>query len=186
MRNAWPINDCQNNHCIGNYSIVMHQDDDPTVPGFYVPGQYRPDQSVGFLMKRVMSSILAQADARLAPLDLTHAQWLPLFKLAAKDCNTVAALSRELDQDPGAMTRSLDRLEAKGLVERERSTEDRRVVHLNLTEEGRKIARKVPPVMAEVLNQHLRGFSEDEWRQLIGLLSRMVANGDAMRDPGAE
>jgi DNA-binding MarR family transcriptional regulator len=155
------------------------------VPGFYVPGQYRADQSVGFLMKRVMSSILAQADQRLASLDLTHAQWLPLFKLAVKDCDTVAALARELDLDPGAMTRALDRLEAKGLVLRERSTEDRRVVRLRLTEEGRKIARKVPPVMAEVLNQHLAGFSEAEWKQLLALLARMVANGDALRDPTA-
>jgi DNA-binding MarR family transcriptional regulator len=83
------------------------------------------------------------------------------------------------------MTRALDRLEAKGLVLRERSTEDRRVVHLRLTEEGRKIARKVPPVMAEVLNQHLAGFSEAEWKQLLALLARMVANGDALRDPTA-
>ena len=132
------------------------------------------------------AKIHPQADQRLAPLDLTHAQWLPLFKLAAKDCDTVAALSRELDLDPGAMTRALDRLEAKGLVLRERSTGDRRVVHLRLTEEGRRIARKVPPVMAEVLNQHLAGFSEAEWKQLLALLARMVANGDALRGPGAE
>jgi len=155
-------------------------------PNFYVAGQYRPDQSVGFLMKRVLSSILAQADARLAAYDLTHAQWLPLFKLAMKDCDTIAMLSRELELDPGAMTRSLDRLEAKGLVRRERSTEDRRVVHLVLTEEGRKVARKVPPVMAEVLNKHLQGFSEADWQHLIGLLARMVANGDAMRQPPAD
>jgi DNA-binding MarR family transcriptional regulator len=140
---------------------------------------------VGYLMKRVLSSVLAQADDRLASLDLTHAQWLPLFKLAVKECHTVAALARELELDPGAMTRSLDRLEAKGLVRRERSTEDRRVVNLVLTDEGRQVARQVPPVMAEVLNNHLRGFSEDEWKQLIALLTRMVANGDAMRQPPA-
>jgi DNA-binding MarR family transcriptional regulator len=162
----------------------MDQDDTPSTgpcSGFYVSGQYRPDQSVGYLMKRVLSSVLAQADERLASLDLTHAQWLPLFKLAVKECHTVAGLARELDLDPGAMTRSLDRLEAKGLVRRERSTEDRRVVNLVLTDEGRLVARQVPPVMAEVLNNHLKGFSEDEWKQLIALLTRMVANGDAMR-----
>lgn len=162
----------------------MNQDDTSS-PGFYVPGQYRPDQSVGYLMKRVLSSVLAQADERLASLDLTHAQWLPLFKLAAKECHTVAGLARELELDPGAMTRSLDRLEAKGLVRRERSTEDRRVVNLVMTDEGRQVARQVPPVMAEVLNNHLQGFSEDEWKQLIALLTRMVANGDAMRQPPA-
>lgn len=169
----------------------MDQDDTPTTPGatpcgFYVAGEYRADQSVGFLMKRVLSSILAQADARLASYDMTHAQWLPLFKLAAKHCDTVAALSRELELDPGAMTRALDRLEAKGLVTRERSKEDRRVVHLLLTDEGSKIARKVPPVMAEVLNNHLQGFTEAEWKQLVSMLTRMVANGDATRQPGDE
>ena len=169
------------------YAIIVcdMEQDDATTPSFYVAGQYRPDQSVGFLMKRVLSSILSQADERLASLDLTHAQWLPLFKLAMKHCDTIAVLSRELELDPGAMTRSLDRLEAKGLVRRERSTEDRRVIHLVLTEEGKKVARKVPPVMAEVLNNHLRGFSEDEWKQLLALLARMVANGDAMREPPA-
>jgi DNA-binding MarR family transcriptional regulator len=160
----------------------MNSPQTPT-PGFYVPCQYQPDQSVGFLMKRALSSILAQADERLAIYDLTHAQWLPLYKLAMKQCSTVAELSRCLELDPGAMTRSLDRLETKGLVRRERSTEDRRVVHLVLSDEGRKVARKVPPVMAEVLNNHLQGFSEEEWKQLLSLLTRMVANGDAMRQP---
>jgi hypothetical protein len=48
---------------------------------FYLPGQYQPDQSVGHLMNKVLSSILAQADAQLAPYKLTYVQWLPLYKL---------------------------------------------------------------------------------------------------------
>jgi DNA-binding MarR family transcriptional regulator len=99
-----------------------------------------------------------------------------------KEGNTVAGLSRDLEIDPGSMTRSLDRLEAKGLVTRERSTEDRRVVHLVLTDEGRKVARKVPAVLAEVLNRHLEGFQEEEWQLLLQFLTRMLANGDAMRE----
>ena len=42
-------------------------------------------------------------------------------------------------------------------------------------------ARRVPPVMAQVLNDHLKGFSEEEWQQLLALLTRMKANGDALR-----
>ena len=82
------------------------------------------------------------------------------------------------------MTRALDRLEAKGLVQRERSNTDRRVVHLTLTPEGRTVAELVPGVLAEVLNGHLRGFSHAEWQQMLQLLQRMLANGDALR-PGA-
>ena len=153
----------------------------PERPSFYVPGAHRPDQSVGFLMRKVLGSVLARVDAQLSAYDLTYVQWLPLYKLVMKEGNTVAGLARELLIDPGAMTRSLDRLEAKGLVRRERSTEDRRVVHLVLTDEGRKVARKVPSVLAGVLNGHLRGFSEAEWQLLLEFLNRMLANGETLR-----
>ena len=157
----------------------------PQCPAFYVAGQHRPDQSVGFLMRKVLGSLLSQVDAQLSAYDMTHVQWLPLYKLVMKEGNTVAGLARELHIDPGAMTRSLDRLEAKGLVRRERSTEDRRVVHLVLTDEGRKVARKVPAVLSSVLNGHLRGFSEAEWQLLLEFLNRMLSNGEAMRQaPG--
>lgn len=148
----------------------------------YVPGQYTPDQSVGYLMRKVLSSILSQADAQLSAHDLTYVQYLPLYKLMhGTECNTVATLSRELGIDAGAMTRSLDRLEAKGLVQRERSTTDRRVVHLALTDAGRTVAAQVPGVLADVLNGHLSDFSHAEWQQLLGLLQRMLTNGDALR-----
>lgn len=155
--------------------------DKPQSASFYQPGQYRPQESVGYLMKKVISSILVQADTRLSCCELTYAQWLPLYKLVMNEGHTMAGLARDLEIDPGAMTRSLDRLEAKGLVRRERSTEDRRVVNLVLTDEGRAMAAQVPPVLADVLNGHLAGFSDDEWRQLLSFLTRMLANGEAMR-----
>lgn len=160
---------------------------DPVPPvAFYSPESLRPDNSVGLLMKRVMQSILLQIDRRLAPHDLTHAQWLPLYRLSRGECGTMAALARDQSLDPGAMTRALDRLEAKGLVRRERSLQDRRVVKLVLTDAGRAAAAHVPPVLTEVLNAHLAGFTEAEWQQLLGLLQRMVVNGDALRDPARE
>ena len=152
----------------------------PSAP-FHVPGGFRPDQSVGYLMRNILGSIREQANQRLAAHDLTYVQWLPLYKLAMKEGNTVASLARDLEIDAGAMTRSMDRLEAKGLVRRERSTADRRVVLLTLTAEGRKVARKVPAVLSEVLNSHLHGFDHAEWQQLLGFLRRMLANGQTLR-----
>jgi DNA-binding MarR family transcriptional regulator len=148
---------------------------------FYKAESYRVEESVGAVMKGVMASIANQVDRRLVDHDLTHAQWVPLFKLAHGECGTVAELARTLQSDPGAMTRALDRLEAKGLVARVRSCEDRRVVNLELTEAGREVAAVVPAVLAEVLNLHLAGFTEPEWRSLLDMLKRMRANGDALR-----
>jgi DNA-binding MarR family transcriptional regulator len=136
---------------------------------------------MGYLMRQVLSSILAQADAQLSPLDLTYVQWLPLYKLSTGECDTVASLSKHLSLDPAALTRALDRLEAKGLVERQRSTRDRRVVNLVLTDAGKQVAPQVPAALADVLNAHLAGFSEAEWQQMLQFLRRMLANGDAMR-----
>ncbi|HEY9027304.1 MAG TPA: MarR family transcriptional regulator [Burkholderiaceae bacterium] len=164
----------------------MSRHADPTeAPTFYSADGYRQEESVGYLMKSVMASISTQVDRRLVSHDLTHAQWVPLFKLAHGECGTVAELARTLQSDPGAMTRALDRLEAKGLVARVRSSEDRRVVNLELTDAGREVASVVPAVLAEVLNLHLAGFSEAEWRSLLGMLTRMRANGEALRAAAA-
>ena len=158
---------------------------DPTTPAsFYRPDAWNAEDSLGMLFKRVMQSIALQADRRLAGHGLTHVQWVPLMKLKLGQCATVAALARDLQTDAGAMTRSLDRLEAKGLVARVRSGTDRRVVNLELTQEGDRLASLVLPVLAEVFNEHLTGFSQDEWQTLLSLLRRMARNGDALR--GAE
>ena len=155
--------------------------DSPSTPAFYSADGYKQEESAGYLMKSVMASISHQVDRRLVGHDLTHAQWVPLFKLAHGECGTVAELARTLQSDPGAMTRALDRLEAKGLVARVRSSEDRRVVNLELTDAGREVAAVVPAVLAEVLNLHLAGFTEAEWRSLLSMLGRMRANGEALR-----
>ena len=148
---------------------------------FYNPTDLSPEDSVGYLMRKVLSSIRTQADGQLATHDLTYAQWLPLYKISRCKDTTVASLARDLENDPAAMTRALDRLETKGLVVRERSTTDRRVVHLALTDEGRTVANQVPGVLAEVLNGHLSDFSHAEWQQMLHLLQRMLANGEALR-----
>lgn len=161
--------------------VMDLEDSCPPPATFYDAESYTPDQSVGLLLRQVLSSIIHEADRRLVEHDLTHAQWLPLFRLIRGQETTVAGLARDLGVDPASVTRLLDRLEAKGLVVRERSREDRRVVHLVLTEAGRTLGEQVPPVLAGVLNAHLAGFSTDEWTQLMTLLRRMRSNGEALR-----
>ncbi|MBY0412190.1 MAG: MarR family winged helix-turn-helix transcriptional regulator, partial [Burkholderiaceae bacterium] len=140
-----------------------------------------PESNVAYLMRTALSSIRTQADAQLALHDLTYAQWLPLFKLSLGKYTTVAALARDLETDPASMTRAIDRMEAKGLVQRERSTIDRRVVQLALTDEGQRVAALVPPVLADVLNGHLSDFTHDEWQLLLRMLRRVLANGEVLR-----
>lgn len=153
----------------------------PDAPVFYTPDDYRPDESAAYLMKRILTLMAAEVDEALEPQDLTHAQWVPLLKLHMGDASTVAELARECQLDAGAMTRTLDRLEAKGLVERVRSSEDRRVVNLELTKEGRESARQIPKVLCKVQNAFLQGLTVEEWGQLKSLLNRILANGTKLQ-----
>src|SRR4051812_41943516 len=88
---------------------------------FYRPETWRREESIGYLMGRVMSIVKEAVDHELGPTDLTHAQWVPLLKIYLGEASTVAELARECQVDVGAMTRTLDRLEAKNLVRRVRS-----------------------------------------------------------------
>jgi DNA-binding MarR family transcriptional regulator len=151
---------------------------------FYRASTYCPEESVGYLMKRVMLSIVSQADRRLSAHGLTSAQWGPLLRLRTAGPCTVVELARWQQVDAGAMTRLLDRLEKKQLCKRVRSTEDRRVVHVELTPQGAAAIAEVPAVLSEVMNAHLAGFSKGEWMALKTYLKRMVETGDALRDAG--
>ncbi|WP_173425185.1 MarR family winged helix-turn-helix transcriptional regulator [Bordetella trematum] len=137
------------------------------------------EDNCGFLIKLVYQSLNRMLDAEMAPLDLTAMQWRPLTLIERGRADTSAELARIIGVDTGAMTRTLDRLQAKGLLQRQRSEEDRRVVRLELTPAGLAKAREIPAYIAKALNAHLRGFSADEVRQLRHLLTRMLANGKA-------
>ena len=156
----------------------------PPPAEFYQPASYCAEESVGYMMKRIMLSVVFQADKRLDAHGLTSAQWGPLMRLCTTGGSTVAELARWLNVDAGAMTRLLDRLEKKGLCKRVRSTEDRRVVQVELTADGEAAIAEVPAVLAEVLNGHLAGFSKTEWQALRTYLQRMLDNGEAMRERG--
>lgn len=153
---------------------------------FYRAESYCSEDSVGYLMKRIMLSVVYQADKRLDAHGLTSAQWGPLMRLQSHGPSTVAELARWLQVDAGAMTRLLDRLEKKALCKRVRSTEDRRVVQVELTPDGEAAIVAVPGVLAEVMNAHLAGFSKSEWLALRTYLHRMLETGEMLRERGED
>lgn len=152
---------------------------------FYRPETYRAEDSVGYLMRRIVSAVAQSVETRLCePGGPTYPQWMPLYKLHVGAATTVAELARACELDTGAMTRLLDRLEAKGLCRRVRSLEDRRVVNIELTDEGRAAAKEVPHVLCRVQNELLSDFSQQEWEQLKGYLRRILDNAQALAARG--
>jgi DNA-binding MarR family transcriptional regulator len=144
---------------------------------FYSPGKYEPQDTIGFIIKSVHVSLNKMIDIEMQKYDLTAMQWRPLLYLYYGKVTTAAALAKETCMDTGATTRMLDRLQNKGLIERKRCDQDRRVVHLALTEEGVRTSAKLPADLCKVMNWHLKGFTQDEVGTLTGLLNRMLVNG---------
>ena len=148
----------------------------------YDSTNYQPGKSIGALLGRVRVAMLAAldealaADRRLAPLELSAAQFIVIASLVGEERKSASDLCKGISYDAGAMTRMLDRLEGKGLIRRNRSPEDRRLVHLELTEEGRSAYPRMRELSAAVANRFLHGFSKAEARQLEGLLRRMLDN----------
>ena len=91
-------------------------------------------------------------------------------------CNAVG--ERLVNRVPD-VTRLLDRMERDGLVRRERSSEDRRVVRAFLTDEGRtRVAALDDPVLQRHLDQ-FADFSTADLESLLGALERLVAGAPA-------
>jgi DNA-binding MarR family transcriptional regulator len=81
-----------------------------------------------------------------------------------------------MSYDAGAMTRMIDRLESKGLIRRARCPQDRRLVYLEMTDQGRSAYPRLREISMAIQNRFLRGFSRTDTRQLEGLLGRMLEN----------
>lgn len=101
--------------------------------------------------------------------DLTESQFATLealYHLGPLNHKQIAEkmLTREAN-----ITHVVDNLERDGLVERERSEEDRRVVEVHLTEEGRDLIGSVFPKFVDHLTETVEGFDGEKQQRLADL-----------------
>ncbi|WP_206952602.1 MarR family winged helix-turn-helix transcriptional regulator [Trinickia acidisoli] len=145
---------------------------------------YQLDESVGYLIARVKSSLSNQVTQRtLNELGITSTQASMLFMIASGRCSLAAELARDYGIDASAVTRLIDRLEKRNLLSRVRSSEDRRAVHLAVTDEGSKLAARMPDIFGGVVDKALAGFTPEEVGFLKSMLRRILANtGDPAAD----
>jgi DNA-binding MarR family transcriptional regulator len=163
------------------------------VADIYDEQTYEPHKGVGYLLHRVRTEMLAAIDRDLSreeflrELDVSSAQFIILAGLGKTGGSaSVAELCKGMSYDAGAMTRMIDRLEDKALLRRQRDTSDRRLVRVELTEQGTAALPHMRRVSMRVANRFLSGFSAAEARQLEGLLGRMLENATLESARGSE
>lgn len=133
--------------------------------------------SLGLLFRQLRDAMWARMERELAALghDLTFSQYVTLKKLATGTAG-VTDLARAAEVNPGAMTRLLDRLQAKGLIVRSADPADRRALNIELTEAGLAIWQDINKCGERVRERAMAGMSEAEREQLTRLLERARDN----------
>lgn len=112
------------------------------------------DRQVCFALVTAARDVVALYREVLAPLGLTHPQYLVMLALWEESPQSVRSLGRRLSLEPATLSPLLRRLEAAGLVERKRNPDDERALAVALTASGtalRARALAVPPTIIDRL-----------------------------------
>lgn len=87
---------------------------------------------------------------------------------------SLSSLSEKIGAQNSTVTGIIDRMEREGLVTRERSTEDRRVVYIKLSEKGRELAREIKVEPMEIFRSALESLSAQEMRELMRITTKVA------------
>ena len=148
------------------------------------PSRSGPSQELGYLTKDIVYQIrrLIQASS-LYTKELNKG-----YRISVPQLNCLLALyengplppsqiAKQILVKSSTVTGIIDRLEQKGLVERKRSSSDRRVITIELTEAGRTLAEDAPPPIQQKIIDGLSSLSSEELRRIstsLNMLTRML------------
>jgi DNA-binding MarR family transcriptional regulator len=137
-------------------------------------------QAVCFQLYRTSTDVIAAFEARaLRPLGLSHTGFALLTTIWVGGPQEVRSLARKLRLSKPSITSAIGTLERAGLVQRERSTDDKRLVSVTLTAAGRRLVRKAQSALHRCELTLTAGLSRTEQRQMAAWLRRV---GEAARN----
>jgi DNA-binding MarR family transcriptional regulator len=139
-----------------------------------------PAMAVVTSIMRLQQVFLSRADATLRPLELTFARYevLMLLSFSRRGYLPLGVIGERLQVNPASVTNAVDRLEARGLVERHPNPQDGRGTLAALTESGRQRADQATERMNRLVFADV-GLAGPDLRALFTNLSRLrQAAGD--------
>lgn len=137
------------------------------------------------VLARAHAAVVAHVEAHVARHGLTVAEFGVLEALYHKGPLLLGDVQRKILVSSGGVTFLVDRLAAKGLVERQVCEEDRRARYAALTKDGEKLMRRIFPEHAAMLERALGALHEDEQQEATALLRRLGLAA-AELDPGGD
>lgn len=132
------------------------------------------------LLPKVVARVFETQDRALAVAGLTARQALVLLSCDLEEANTMAELASLYGLEASSITRLVDRLEKKHLIERTRSRSDRRKTVLSLTPQGKDALRRAVKIASPIAVAMWKGVSKKERKALAEIVTKVLNNLEQM------
>ena len=139
----------------------------------YYAATYTAQSSIGYLIKRAHAMMMDVLENLFADRGFSFIHYAILSWVRDGIAVNPKDICIQYRHDSGALTRVIDQLEERGLIERVRRGNDRRKVELQLTEAGREIVESLIPLVVDKLNLVLIDFSHEEVSEFKRLLIKL-------------
>jgi DNA-binding MarR family transcriptional regulator len=139
-----------------------------------------PNQQLEFLLAELVRLQLRVYNERFRNTGLNQSQVTALIHLDRIEELSQTDLAARLGMRKAATGTLLEGLEGKGLVERTRGRDDRRLQLVSITDAGRRVVDEVDHMAEELGTEYRRGISREERAQLVSILQRLRSNLRAM------
>jgi DNA-binding MarR family transcriptional regulator len=136
-------------------------------------------REVVFQIRKLMQAGERYTKALNKKFNVSAPQVATLLTLFDEGPLSPSMIARHIMVNSSTVTGIIDRLEQKGLVFRLRNSPDRRIVTVELTESGKKLAQNAPPPIQQKIVEGLSQLSEQEMNSIVQSLTRLTEMVDA-------
>jgi len=140
------------------------------------PASFKLDRHIFFLFGQIYGRRDLQLAKSLRPLGVTVAQWRVLATLSNVDGCTINRLADLTVIDRTTLSRTLDRMEAGGLIARRQVENDKRSFEIRLAPGGRRALERIWPVVEYHNRRAIAGLTQRELEGLRRIVRKMIAN----------
>lgn len=130
---------------------------------------------IGYTITDVARLMRTVFERRVRALGLTRAQWLVIARVHRRPGLSQSEIADLLEIEKASAGRLVDRMQAKGWLERRDDSSDRRVNRLHLTKKAERIHGAIWPLAEATVDEALSDLSPEERRRLTGLMTRVKA-----------
>lgn len=135
--------------------------------------QHESDDYIGYVMTDVARLLRTVFERRVRSLGLTRAQWIVIARLNRRPGLSQSEVADLLEIEKASAGRLIDRMEAKGWLERRPDANDRRVNRLHLTKEADRLHALIWPIAEATVNDALSGLTPRQQSQFADMMCKV-------------